>query len=154
MLNIESLKAGRIYSFRHIGEVETVAYRKGEDGREYAPEWLKCATITREAAFKGNLACPESYANALAKNGDAPVGKEPWFNWTKRNGIVAHKQTGAAYLALVNPQAIKTTYFVNGVLATDAQSEAIRQWKKSKGEFGVFAVFGLDKVEYTGELPG
>lgn len=155
MLNLNTLKAGRIYSFVHSGDVETVAYRNENGSRVHAPEWLKLASITRTAAFKGNLACPESYARAYERAmGEEHVTKrEPWFKWESRNGIVSHKQNGNLYLALVNPESIKTTYFVDGVEATEEQAETIRTWKKSKkSEFDIFALFSLDKVECKGEV--
>ena len=154
MLNLSTLKAGRIYSFISKGEVETVAYRNTPAGRQHAPEWLKLASITRIASFKGNLAAPESYARAYERtNGEEHEQKrEPWFKWDSRNGIVAHKKTGALYLALINPEVIKSTYFVNGIEATTEQVATIKEWKKGKGEFDIFAVFALDKVECQGVI--
>jgi len=160
MLNISNLKAGRIYSFRHQGDVEIKKFElveqpDGKKAREYAPEWLTMASITRLASFKGNLACPESYARAMVReNGEyTPTEREPWFTWQSRNGIVSHKTNGKQYLALVNPDVIKSTYFVNGVEATSEQVALIKRWKKGKGEFGNFAVFSLESVECTGEVP-
>jgi hypothetical protein len=153
MLNLTSLKAGRIYSFIHKGEVETVAYRNGTNGREHAPEWLKLASITRIASFKGNCACPDSYARAMVRReGEYEPKQAPWFAWETRNGIVSHKKTGALYLALLNPEPIKTTYYVNGVEATAEQEKEIKEWKKGSKEFDIFALFALDKVECKGVI--
>jgi len=146
MLDLNKLVAGRIYSFRHKGNVELK--KRG------LPNWLECATITAERAFKGNLANPESYGNKQRQLDPewTPTGKPTWFEWTGQNGLVKHKTTGKPYLALVNPASIKTTYFVNGVEATEAQRAEIKLWKKSQGEFETFAVFDLEKVEHTGEV--
>lgn len=154
MLNLNELKAGRIYSFKHAGPVETVSYRKGENGRVLAPEWLKTVSITRESSFKGNCACPESYSNKMRKlNPDwQPSEKESWFQWDSRNGIVAHKKTGKPYLAIVNPQPIKSVYYVDGIEATPEQVEEIKQWRKGSGEFSEFALFDLEKVECQGVI--
>jgi hypothetical protein len=157
MLNITSLVRGRIYSFRHVGAIEFKQFAKVNGARAYAPEWLQSANVVREAAFKGNAACATSYANKMRQsNPEWTPEREAWFSFSSQDGIVTHNTTGKPYLALVNPEVIKETYFVDGVQATPEQIKEIKAWKKGgqREEKPVFCVFDLtDKVECTGELP-
>lgn len=164
MLNLDNLKAGRIYSFKHSTPVEIKQYAlrdnpdvPGKQYREYSPEWLHLVTITKNGAFKGNCACPTSYRNLMLKDNPQwqPSPQEAWFQWTEKPGIVVHKTTLKPYLALIKPKVIKAEYFVNGKPATPAQEAEIKEWKKGSKDneerkFGVFDL--LEKVECEGEV--
>jgi hypothetical protein len=150
MLKIDKLVAGQIQSFVHTKDVEFKGKEKGS--ADVAPAWLASAKVTRRAAFKGNIANAESYGKKMERVTGEPYEQKraPWFEWTPKAGIVTHKTTKAQYLAVLNPESIKSVYYVDGVEATPAQLEDIKRWRKSSGEFGEFAVFGLDSVEYAG----
>lgn len=130
--------------------MEFVKFKKTDGGRDLCPDWLHSAVITRQAAFKGNLAGRETYGNLMRKDDpDWQPSREPWFHWGHKDGLVFHKGSGAAYLAIANPETIKATYFVNGVEATEAQAQEIEKWKKGSGkELTNFATFSLESVEY------
>jgi hypothetical protein len=151
MLNIANLKTGQIRSIVHEKDVELVQFRNGAGGREYPPSSLTSARITRRAVFKGNVAGRDSYANKMREleGEDWEAKRKPWFKFTDKPGVVVHKSQPKQYLALLNPAITKREYFVDGVLATDAQLAEIEKWKKgSSSDFGVLATFGLDSVEY------
>lgn len=150
MLNIEKLQAGRIHSFKHNKTIEFKKFENGAGERIPCPEWLQRANVTREASFKGNLAGKETYGNLMRRDDpDWQPSRAPWFHWGHKDGLVFHKTSGAAYLAVANPETIKATYFVNGVIATEAQAQEIERWRKGGGkEMTNFATFSLESVEY------
>jgi hypothetical protein len=150
MLKIDKLVAGQIQSFVHTKIVEFKGKEKASG--EHAPAWLSSCVVTRRAAFKGNVAGKDSYANKMRREQgeDWEAKRKPWFQFTPKDGIVCHRETGSQYLAVLNPEVIKSVYFVDGIEATEAQLEDIKRWRKSSGEFGDFACFGLDSVEYAG----
>lgn len=150
MLNLNNLVAGQIRSIVHTKDVELVTYHNTPSGRVPAPDWLSRSRITCRNVFKGNVAGRESYGNKMRalEGEDWEAKKKPWFTFTDKPGVVVHKTKAAQYLALLNPDRIKTEYFVDGQPATPAQVETIREWKKSSSEFGVIATFALDSVEY------
>lgn len=141
-IQIENIRAGQIATIMLTGE-----HKMNKGGRAGVPPNPLTGRVTRDHRVTVTVAGPETYGNVLeARTGEAPAGKEPWFRWVK-DGLVAHKQTGALYLAAVPTSAKRVTkYLVDGQEATEAQLVTIREYSPDK-EPPQFLCFALENVD-------
>ena len=141
MINTNTIRAGQLATVLLTGE-----HKMNKGGRYGVPLNPLLGRVTRDHRVTVTVAGPETYGNVLeARTGEAPVGKEPWFEWV-RDGLVAHKATGVLYLAAV-PTSVKriSRYLVDGQEATEAQLATIRQYTPEK-EAPQFLCFALQNV--------
>lgn len=146
MIDIDTIKAGRIATVILQGEHEM---NKGGRGG-VAPNPL-LGRVTRDHRITVTVAGPETYSNVLEnRTGEAPAGRAPWFQWVK-DGLVAHKQTGALYLAAVPTSSKrKIAYLVDGREATPEELETIKAYTPDKGD-PQFLCFKLENVANIGD---
>lgn len=161
MLNIESMVAGRRYSFVFKGTVELVSKRKDTQGQwQFAPAWLMASQVTCRRVFSGNVVNAESYARLMRVEDPTWTSSGASFEYTPQTGIIVFKASRKFALATLWPRTQKSEYFVAGVPATPEQLEAIRAFKKNATKLDEagkpikqkFSTFGLDKVVCEGEV--
>jgi len=141
MIDINTIRAGRLATILLDGE-----HKMNKGGRAGVPLNPLLGRVTRNHRITVTVAGPETYSNVLPeRTGEEPAGKAPWFVWVK-DGLVAHKDTGALYLAAVPTSAKRVTrYLVDGREATEVELATIREYTPDKGE-PQFLCFSLENV--------
>lgn len=126
MINIDSIKAGRIATILLEGE-----YKMNKGGRSGVPLNIYNGRVTRKYRFTMTLAGPETYYN---KYPDA-IGKASWFEFVK-DGLIKHKTTGQLYLAGLPCDNNNNSYdlFLDGRPITSEEYNSIQQYRTDKEE--------------------
>lgn len=155
MLNIATLKAGRIYSFVYTSEVEMVNKRDFNDGCGKVANPLADCLVSCRKVFRGNAATVGSYERVMKQIDPewTPSDKPAWFEFMA-DGIVCHRvKREQHYFAPLRVQTLKEEYFIGGKPASEADVETVKRFKKNRGGNDAgFAVFSLDKLECQGEV--
>jgi hypothetical protein len=150
-INAQSFVAGRVYSVIYNSEVDMVGERDGKQNP------LADIPVTVRRVSTIQAAGKVTWENFLARQGreKSSSNRAPWYVVSEQNDcIVLHKTNGTAYLRGLPRGVTKEQYFVGNEIATDAQVETIRAFKRSKpaAEFVVLKLDNLVNVDLVGEL--
>lgn len=146
MIKANSFKAGRIYSVIYDSEVGMVQKRDGLDNP------LLGALVTVRRVSSVQAAGNKTWANYKAKAGIVTTSTQtPWWSVSPENSCIvvgtSENTKGKEYLRGLPRGVTKETYMVNGIVATPAQVENIRAFKKNKSDSpAAFVMLSIDKL--------
>lgn len=145
VIDTNSLKAGRIYSFIYVAPVEMVAKRDGKEN-----PLADCQVFVRRVV-KAQSAGNETYANVMRKDNPQWTPSADHKSWwkvsTDNDCIVEHAKLGTRYLRAIPRGIIKEEYFIGAHPATPAEIFTIQSFKKSNGREPSFVLFKTENIQ-------
>ena len=131
-MNINDIKAGRIYSWVYEGDAKLL--KGGRSGVPSNP--FNDLTVTRRVVYSGQAASGETWYKAqIALNPDyIPSDRAPQHIATDNPCVVQSVSSGELQVRIMNFEKTKSEYFVDGQLATSAQMAIIRQYKSKRAK--------------------
>lgn len=148
MLSTKEFKAGRIYTV--VYSDDSIEMKKSVRLPERAENPFAGNVIGVRRVARVQAAGPKTWANIQKrKNPDWQPSADYsqwWHELAENRCIVEHNREATRYLRGIPKGIVSEVYTIDGKLATPAQVETIRKFKKNSGG-DEFCLLNLDKLE-------